>query len=156
MDKNKLKKIFGIGPLGAGISILLFALAAWVDGRMGHRQITPHVPAIRGIGIALALSGLGLHGWTMKTLQNWWQDDRLCTRGPFRFLRHPMYAAWITVICSGAALFLNSWVFLIWAAALHPIWHGLVPYEENMMRRRFGTAYDDYAAKTGRFFPRLW
>ncbi|MBI9086300.1 MAG: isoprenylcysteine carboxylmethyltransferase family protein [Desulfobacterales bacterium] len=156
MDKNRLKKIFGIGPLGAVISVALFALAVWIDERLGHLQITPHTRAIGAGGVALILSGLGLHGWTMKTLQNWWQNDQLCTRGPFRFFRHPMYAAWISVICSGAALILNSWVLVLWVAALHLIWHRLVPYEENMMRKRFGNAYDAYADRTGRFFPRLW
>ena len=152
---NRYLKIFGIGPIGALLSLLLFVLAFWTDARFGHPRITGHAPAVRIGGTLLILLGAALHLWTMRTLKGWWQNDQLCTLGPFRFFRHPMYAAWISGICVGVALWLNSWVFLLWVAALHPVWHGLVPYEEKMMKGRFGDAYEAYARKTGRFLPKF-
>jgi protein-S-isoprenylcysteine O-methyltransferase Ste14 len=105
------------------------------------------------IGGLLVIFGLGLHGWSFMTLRDWWQNDKLCTRGPFRFPRHPMYAAWISLIAPGVVLILNRWMVLLWLAALHPIWHWLVRREERTMEQHFGKVYREYAAGTGRFLP---
>lgn len=152
---NRYLKIFGIGPVGALISLILFGLAFWIDGRIGHLPITGQAGVARAGAILFLLLGAGLHLWTMKTLKGWWQEDDLCTQGPFRFFRHPMYAAWISAICVGVALWVNSWVMVLWVAALHPVWHRLVLFEETMMHRRFGAAYDAYAKSTGRFLPKI-
>jgi protein-S-isoprenylcysteine O-methyltransferase Ste14 len=155
MGPDRLKKIFGVGPLGAAVSLLLLALSAKVDRWLGHPVIADDAALLRAIGIALLLLGLGLHGWAFVTLRHWWREDRLCTGGPFRYFRHPMYAAWITFVSSGGALILNSWVYAGWVILLHPIWHGLVKREEAAMRERFGEAYGNYAGRTGRFLPKL-
>jgi protein-S-isoprenylcysteine O-methyltransferase Ste14 len=66
-----------------------------------------------------------------------------------------MYAAWISVILPGFALMLNSWAVLLILPPVHVIWHLLVASEEDLMRARFGDQYRDYAARTGRFIPRI-
>ena len=83
-------------------------------------------------------------------------NNRLCTQGPFKLFPHPMYAAWITSICSGVILYLNSWVLLFWPVLLHPIWHSLVSKEEITMLENSGDEYREYAIRTGRFVPRIW
>ncbi len=155
MDRGKLRKIFGVGPKGAVISLLLLAIFAWIDRMMGNPAILLHSAPMKAAGAVLVVIGLGLHFWTVWTLRNWWLKDRLCTLGPFKCFRHPMYAAWITFISLGVALYLNSWVFLFWVVLLHPIWHRLVIQEETMMLENFGDAYRAYAIRTGRFIPRI-
>jgi protein-S-isoprenylcysteine O-methyltransferase Ste14 len=66
-----------------------------------------------------------------------------------------MYAAWITFISFGVALFFNSWIYIIWAMSLHPVWHRLVAKEEQMMIELFADEYMDYADRVGRFIPRI-
>ena len=156
MDRDRLKKIFGVGPKGAFISLLLLAIAGWVDYLWGHPVLLRDATPLRVSGVVLVVIGLGLHFWSFRTLQNWWANDRLCTFGPFAYFRHPMYAAWITFIFLGVALYLNSWIFLFWIVLLHPIWHRLVAKEEKMMLETFGDEYRAYAAQTGRFFFRIW
>ena len=155
MKKNKLKKIFGVGPKGAGISRLLLALFSWFNSVIDLPVMVAHADLMKAIGVALAMIGLGLHFWSFYTLRHWWADDEICTRGPFTYFRHPMYAAWITFICTGFALYLNSWCYLLWVVGLHPIWHRLVIKEETTMTAIFGDVYKDYARKTGRFFPKI-
>jgi len=155
MNRDKLRKIFGVGPRGAAVSLLLLALSAGVDRWLGHPVLANRAAFLRAIGLALVLLGLGLHGWAFSTLRHWWKEDRLCTGGPFRYFRHPMYAAWITFVSFGAALCLNSWVYVGWVFLLHPIWHRLVKQEETAMRERFGEVYGNYAWRTGRFLPRI-
>jgi protein-S-isoprenylcysteine O-methyltransferase Ste14 len=110
---------------------------------------------IKTVGIVMVILGLGLHFWSFSTLRNWWVDDKLCTSGPFKHFRHPMYAAWITFICPGFALYLNSWFYLFWVLLLHLFWHKLVKKEEIIMIDTFGDIYKDYAKRTGRFFPKM-
>ncbi|MBU2552082.1 MAG: isoprenylcysteine carboxylmethyltransferase family protein [Proteobacteria bacterium] len=151
---NQLKKYFGMGMIGAGISLALLAVAWAIDHFWSWPGIMTDRVVLGRIGAVLMALGLGLHIWSFATLRNWWFHDRLCTGGPFRFVRHPMYAAWITLICPGLALELNSWPILVWAVCLHPLWHVLVWPEERLMAERFGEDYQALAARTGRFIPR--
>ncbi len=155
MSENRVQKYFGIGPMGALISLLLLALFAWVDRIIGHPVIAFYAGPVKYFGAVLVIFGLGLHFWAFSTLRNWWRDDQLCTMGPFKHFRHPMYAAWITFISSGLALYLNSWIYLLWVILLHPIWHRLVKKEETTMTGIFGDVYMDYARRTGRFVPKM-
>jgi protein-S-isoprenylcysteine O-methyltransferase Ste14 len=156
MGISKLQKLFGVGPRGAVISLMVFMIAVWVDRLLGHPAILVSPAPIKVVGGCMAVIGLGLHFWSVWTLRNWWVKDKLCTMGPFKRFRHPMYAAWITFILPGAALYLNSWIIIFFAVLLHPIWHRLVLQEEKMMAKKFQKAYREYAARTGRFFPRIW
>jgi protein-S-isoprenylcysteine O-methyltransferase Ste14 len=154
MDFERLKKIFGVGPLGALMSLVLIAIAAGVDRYADLGAITRHGTAAGLAGGLLMILGIGLHGWSFMTLRAWWGRDQLCTGGPFRFVRHPMYAAWISLVAPGLVLILNRWILVIWLVGLHVLWHGLVPREEHTMIRIFGDAYRTYASRTGRFLPR--
>jgi len=149
------RRIFGAGPAGAGITVALFFMAWLVNQALGHPRILAHPFPLWIAGVILTIFGLALHMWSFFTLRNWWRNDQLCTTGPFQYFRHPMYAAWVTFISMGVALMLNSWVYILWAYALHPIWHVLVVREEKIMGQVFGDQYRQYADRTGRFFPRL-
>ena len=155
MEIGKTEKIFGTGPIGLILSIALLPFFWWLNQILGHPSVLDRPAPLRYVSALLILTGGGLYLWSFITLRNWWMNDRLCTSGPFRWFRHPMYAAWITFIAPGIALFLNSWVLLLWVAILHPLWHILVMREEKMMRESFGKDYGEYAARTGRFFPRV-
>ena len=152
---NKLKKIFGIGPTGAIISLFFFSIFVWADSMIKLSIVTESASLIKIIGIVLIIFGLGLHFWSFSTLRSWWVDDKLCTRGPFKHFRHPIYAAWITFICPGIALYLNSLFYLFWVFLLHLLWHKLLIKEEIIMIDTFGDMYKDYARRTGRFFPKM-
>jgi len=77
------------------------------------------------------------------------------TSGPFRYVRHPVYSAVVALQLAAALgtvnwLLLAIWPLLVAAMRLVPI-----PREEKLLREKFGEAYLDYAARTGRLFPRL-
>jgi protein-S-isoprenylcysteine O-methyltransferase Ste14 len=155
MELNRYTRIFGIGPRGAIITLLFLAAALAAEHVFAVPPFARDGFMVGIAGAVLAVTGLCIHGWTMLALRNWWQEGKLCTAGPFRFVRHPMYAAWISVVSPGVALMLNSWTVLLIIPPVHVIWHLLVASEEDMMRARFGDEYRDYAARTGRFVPRI-
>ncbi len=156
MEQRKYKKIFGVGPFGAIISAALLLIAWWMDQILGHPSLWENAQLMKLIAVFLIVMGVGLHLWTGWTLKKWWINGQLCTMGPYRYVRHPMYAAWITFIALGISLYLNSWIFILWYLVLQPIWHRLVIPEEVMMADTFGSEYENYVAHTGRFFPRLY
>lgn len=155
MHGDRLKKIFGVGPLGASISLVLLAITAGIEHYGDFGAITRHTQLVYWLGGILVVLGLGLHVWSFMTLRHWWAQSNLCTQGPFRYFRHPMYAAWITFIATGFVLLVNACAYLVWLVLLHPLWHALVCREEKSMCRLFGDTYRRYAARTGRFFPRM-
>ncbi len=82
-------------------------------------------------------------------------DHGLVTNGVYRSIRHPMYAAiWLSVLAQ--PLLLQNWIGgALVVPAFLAMWVIRIPKEEAMMRAQFGQVYDDYAARTGRVFPRL-
>jgi protein-S-isoprenylcysteine O-methyltransferase Ste14 len=79
---------------------------------------------------------------------------RLVARGPYRFVRNPMYAGAVIAL-AGAALYFGSWALLAYGAAFALASHLLVvTYEEPRLRRTFGEDYERYLASVGRWWPR--
>lgn len=78
---------------------------------------------------------------------------RLVTRGPYQFVRNPMYiGAGLALI--GAALFYESLSLLGYVGILFVITHSfMVWYEEPTLRRTFGGDYEDYCRKVRRWLP---
>lgn len=94
-------------------------------------------------GLLVALGGAGVRIWAAGHLEK----GREVTRsGPYRFVRHPLYAGSI-VIAGGVVLAAHSLVVAVVVA----LYMGLtiaaaVRTEEAELRRAFGSTYDDYRA----------
>lgn len=78
---------------------------------------------------------------------------RLVVRGPYRFVRNPMYIG-AGLALAGAALFYESvsllaygGIFLL-AAHVFVVW-----YEEPTLRRIFGAEYEAYCRRVRRWWP---
>lgn len=117
---------------------------------------------LRWVGVALAgCTGL-LVWWTFQNLGKnltdtvvTRRDSSLITSGPYRFVRHPFYLAFLLGITGVGMAMANGFVWLA----------GLVPFgfivartriEEAKLVERFGDEYRDYMLRVGRFFPRIW
>ena len=79
---------------------------------------------------------------------------KLVIRGPYRFVRNPMYiGAGITL--TGAALFYQSLSIFIYTGAFFLVTHlFVVLYEEPTLRRTFGDEYEAYFRRVSRWLPR--
>jgi protein-S-isoprenylcysteine O-methyltransferase Ste14 len=79
---------------------------------------------------------------------------KLVIRGPYRFVRNPMYiGAGMTL--AGAALFYESLSVFIYTGLFFLITHlFVVLYEEPTLRRTFGDEYEAYFRRVGRWLPR--
>jgi protein-S-isoprenylcysteine O-methyltransferase Ste14 len=152
---SKYQKLFGVGPLGLAVSMALLGLVWLLDQALGPAQILSRPAPVRGIALVLFCVWACWHIWAIVTIKQWWTQDQLCMTGPYRLVRHPMYAGALLLANPALALMFNSWIVLLWPVLVCPAWSILAKREEVMMAGTFGEDYRTYAARTGRFIPRL-
>jgi protein-S-isoprenylcysteine O-methyltransferase Ste14 len=150
---SEYERHFGIGPIAGSIGFFLLGLLLFLDKILGHVEILNRPQLIRIMGCVLIGLWICWQSWSIKTIRSWWRGGRLCISGPFRFVRHPMYAGGLFLAGLGTALIFNSWITLLWPILIYPIWSILVQKEEKMMSAIFGEEYKKYASRTGRFIP---
>jgi protein-S-isoprenylcysteine O-methyltransferase Ste14 len=79
----------------------------------------------------------------------------LVARGLYRFVRNPMYVGMLSLFL-GEAVFFKSGRMLLYTAVAFLVYHSFVVlYEEPVLRRKFGEAYQRYCDGTPRWIPRL-
>jgi protein-S-isoprenylcysteine O-methyltransferase Ste14 len=147
-------------------TVLAFHIAAFVFMYVAiavtvHRGGGRGMPAYRAAGGLLIVIGGAVIAWAVASLRSWrfraQLDDghELATGGAFALFRHPIYAG-INSIALGTVLWLPTGLI---ALAFLLILAGSdlrARSEESILRRAFGTAYDDYARRTTRFLPGIY
>ena len=111
------------------------------------------------LGAALTLAGVALAIWARMLLAGNWSSDftlkrdhELIVAGPYRWVRHPIYTG-ILLAMVGTALAVGEWrAALAVVFAIAAFWRKLT-IEEAGMRRQFGEAYADYAARVPALIP---
>jgi len=82
-------------------------------------------------------------------------DHVLVTSGPYRWVRHPIYAAFIAIMCLVLVLSAN-WVLggsgLLLVSSIAAV---RIPIEERELAERFGSRWNEYAVRTGLLLPRF-
>jgi protein-S-isoprenylcysteine O-methyltransferase Ste14 len=150
--------------IGALLGLLLAGLAVWSllcavlePGRLGILQLGV---AWQAMGWLLFLSGLVITLAAQVQMGASWRvgiDDRptaLVTRGLFALSRNPIFAGMFltlagVVLIAPAPWTLTGYVVSLIVIALQ------VRLEERNLVRLHGDAYATYAARVGRFVPRL-
>lgn len=120
---------------------------------MGWPQLSGLI--LGSVGVVLALSCVFAFAFIGKgTPAPFDPPRRLVIRGPYRFLRNPMYLG-AGVALAGAALFYQSLALLAFTALFLLVAHFFVIlYEEPTLRRSFGPGYADYCHHVHRWLPR--
>lgn len=111
--------------------------------------------ALRFLGLALALLGVGVRIWSMGYLL---KKNELATAGPYGRTRNPLYVGTWLIGC-GLAL-LAAWpfnliLFTIYNALFFVIYRLQIGIEEEMLTSIFREPYRVYCDNVPRFFPQL-
>jgi protein-S-isoprenylcysteine O-methyltransferase Ste14 len=128
-----------------------------------HRQALGTSGLLTGLslaGILLYAAGCILLAWALLTLRRNYQvggcvpraSDELVTRGPYRFVRHPMYAAALCIALGLACLTLSLAYFCMFCIYVVLIL-ALIPFEEEGLRRAYGERYVVYRDAVKRLAP---
>lgn len=115
----------------------------------------------RWLGVLVGLSATPLNLWVLSSLGKnvsetvlTKSNHKLITGGPYRWVRHPLYASSFTLL-GGLSLVAANWlmaVLAVGAVALFSV--VIIPLEENELLKKFGDRYRDYQRTTGRLLPR--
>jgi protein-S-isoprenylcysteine O-methyltransferase Ste14 len=82
------------------------------------------------------------------------RDAYFVDRGPYRFVRNPMYTGVLMIgISLGVAL--GTWIVPLMATVIFVFFALRTQIEERYLIERFGDRYRDYMKQVGRFFPKF-
>jgi protein-S-isoprenylcysteine O-methyltransferase Ste14 len=151
-------------------ALLLLCMLAWATGLVVYfgfpqtisRFNLPLAAWIRWGGFALGLCGVALLGWADHTLGENLSislrvrpDHTLIANGPYRRIRHPIYAAGLLFSAGISLLAANALFAACFLGSIIPFYVARIRKEERMMLTEFGEAYRQYMQRTGRILPRL-
>ncbi len=160
-DTGMDKLLLILSFIGMQVIPLVYVLTSWLDFADYHWPMWASLAAGL-VGAAVFVVALWLLWRAHADLgQNFSpelktrQGHSLVSRGIFRHIRHPMYAAhWLWGIAQ--ALLLQNWIAgLAFLVSFLPLYLLRVPREEQMMLEQFGEQYRLYMKRTGRIIPRL-
>jgi protein-S-isoprenylcysteine O-methyltransferase Ste14 len=144
------------------LSCMVGMVLYMIDPQRMHWASLPLPAAVRWAGAPLLLAAELSFIWSMQSLdRNFslslaiFDDHQLVQHGPYRWSRHPMYAS-VALILVALFLVTANW-FIAGALGVAAVLVVAirVPLEEATLHARFGEHYARYAARTGRYWPRL-
>ena len=116
---------------------------------------------LRVVGLAIGVAGVVLLVWASILLGRFMvheaavrEDHTLIEGGPYRFVRHPVYAGYLALLLGSGVASLNVCLWLFWPISLLGILIQAAS-EEQLLGERFGQDYECYVRRTGRLVPRL-
>lgn len=144
--------------------VFLVVLPAIINSFEERWNLTVKFPilvVVAGFALLALFSVLGV--WSARSVANFGSGtplpaamaNHLVVRGPYAFVRNPMAIAGIG---QGVAIgiFIGSWMVIVYALVGSLLWNWLIrPHEEADLRERFGTEFDDYAARVSCWIPRF-
>jgi protein-S-isoprenylcysteine O-methyltransferase Ste14 len=140
------RKFPGANPLGHDFGHLWYTLLGFKGD--------PHSNPIHLASNLFIIAGLFLLSASWSVLYKAQRSGTLATTGPYGYVRHPQYIAFIAIMFG----FLLQWptlVTLVMFPILVTMYVRLAKREEREVRAEFGKQWDDYATRTPTFFPRL-
>jgi protein-S-isoprenylcysteine O-methyltransferase Ste14 len=154
-----------------GIPVTIFLLSGWLQSRYpgldplshdtGHLWSTifglqgdPHFGILHILSAVFIAFGFLLLSASWTVLHAAQKAGKLATTGPYEYVRHPQYVAFIAIMLG----FLFQWptiLTLLMFPVLVVMYVRLAAIEEREVRSKFGSEYDDYAARTPAWFPKI-
>ena len=105
--------------------------------------------------IILAVSAVWTLGRHWSVAGRVLPDHELIRRGPYAYLRHPIYTAMFGMLVA-TAVSVSTWLGMATGVVLFLAGTAVrVHFEERLLRRRFGMAFEEYAAAVPAFLPRV-
>lgn len=127
----------------------------------GRTSDSPALPPRSVAGALLILGGGALVGWARLAFASWRFRARLdaghqlATSGPFRFVRHPIYAG-LDLLAIGTVLWMPTTLTILGALAMALGGDLRARAEEPLLEHAFGDRYRDYRHRTSRFIPGVY
>ena len=89
----------------------------------------------------------------IKTVRKAITSKELIVKGPYKYVRHPMYVA-IYILMFGIGFLFYSWIPFAITVVFIPIWYLICKVEEKQMTLIHGEKYIAYKQNIGMFLPK--
>jgi protein-S-isoprenylcysteine O-methyltransferase Ste14 len=146
-------RIWGLNiPLGIAIMLLF-----------GYSEIGSLPDWSFYLGLSIGILGYALVYWGYWTLGEYfsaevaiYQGQELVERGPYRFVRHPVYSGiFLAVIGGGFAV--QSWAAVVLLVIMYAIlFRYRIAAEEKVLISEFGEQYQSYSKRVKRLIPFIY
>jgi protein-S-isoprenylcysteine O-methyltransferase Ste14 len=150
-------------PIRVLVASSVLGIAAYLaDPRWMSWSSVALPPALRWLGLPLGLGAVALAEWVFRSLGRGFSmsiaiRDRqtLVRHGPYRWVRHPLYTAFLLIWISWSLISAN-WFIAATGVAGYAV--GMIvrtPREEALLIEAFGQEYAEYKRRTGCYLPRF-
>lgn len=154
-----------------GFPLTIYLLGGWLGSRFqgadlashdgGHLWFSllglrgdPHAHPVHLLSTALIVVGFALLASSWRVLHSAQQRGVLAVKGPYSYVRHPQYVAFLVIMVG----FLLQWptlATLLMFPVLSRSYVRLARKEERRMKEEFGCCWKAYAHGRPAFLPRL-
>jgi protein-S-isoprenylcysteine O-methyltransferase Ste14 len=107
-------------------------------------------PATNAVGTALIAAGLAVRLWAAGVLE---KNRDLCTHGPYRYVRHPLYLGSLLAALGFAVMMNVRWAWLAVLPLFLILYAAQLLAEERLLRQRYGGAHAEYARQVPLLIP---
>jgi protein-S-isoprenylcysteine O-methyltransferase Ste14 len=118
---------------------------------------------LESFGVGLVLLGSILFVWARRTLGTHYsghvsvkKEQELVQSGPYRIIRHPAYAGYLSMALGLALGYPSLLGFVSILFILLPAVVYRIRVEDRLLAEHFGTQFEEYARKTKRLLPGIW
>jgi protein-S-isoprenylcysteine O-methyltransferase Ste14 len=138
---------------GVGIQMLAY-FCAWVGGPGSKPPAILALAAVFGcLGVVLSWTAIRNLGKQLRIHAGLYEDHELVRKGPYRIVRHPIYAGMLSMYVM-TALTQPRWILAVIGFVLAII--GLeirVRIEDSLLASRFGRQFEEYKSSTAAYVP---
>jgi len=125
------------------------------------RTIFPDKPVLMLLCVAVTIAGLLFAVWARFALGSNWSGTvtikaghQLIRRGPYRFIRHPIYTGMLAALLATAVTQRLTTGLLGFAVVFLALWRK-AKREESFLSEEFGESFEEHRRHTGMFLPRF-
>jgi protein-S-isoprenylcysteine O-methyltransferase Ste14 len=147
-----------VGALWAQISFGTGALTTIWLGLVVPVRIYNGLAAIAILVCSLSLYEWARHGISGRSFYIAWSGDvpeALCDRGPYVYIRHPIYASYILAFLAELAAIPTPITLAVFLFNAGLFTHAALSDERSLASGAFAAEYALYKKRTGMFLPRL-
>jgi len=148
--------------LGIGLQMVAFALVWMIQRPLppAGAPLRPGEIALDVLAPLLSIASVWLGLSAVRTLGKQWsyearviEGHELVTRGPYAWVRHPIYTAMLGKLLASNFAF-GHWIGLVMAGTVFVIGTLIrIRSEEKLLRTTFGEQYEAYARRVPAFVP---
>jgi len=148
---------WGVGPQFTIISGV-YTVAVCIIHFIWLSHLTIPLPRYLSLilGIVLLTTGIPIFIVPGLTIDKYFNERKLATKGIYEYFRHPIYGSWIVFIIPGIILIINSLIGLTIPVFMYVVYKILIVEEERYLEENFGKDYAEYKKNVGGIFPKLW